>query len=576
MMVGSSSVKTSLIVLGLALLVLAAYGRVGQYTFVDLDDSEYIYENPQVRAGLTFHGAAWAFTTTHAANWHPLTWLSHMADVQMFGLEAGWHHWANVLIHALNAILLYLVLQSMSGAAWRSAFVAGLFAVHPLHVESVAWVAERKDVLSTFLWLLTMGLYTGYVRRPGAWRYLAVTLPLALGLLSKPMLVSLPFVLLLLDYWPLGRLPWGDPSDADSKPVSRHSIPRLVLEKVPLLVLAAGSSIVTYAAQSSKAATASLEHFPLGARASNALVSYVCYLVKTVWPASLAVFYPHSSSIGAQVPIWQPLAAAALLAVLTLVALWYGRLRPYLAVGWLWYVGTLLPVIGIVQVGSQAMADRYTYVPLVGIFIAVAWGVPDLLGGWRHRQPVLAVLGTAVILGLAVATWAQTAHWRDNRSLYTHAIAVTHKNWLAWNNLGNDHLNRGDFRRALSSFQEALRIKPDYADAWYNAGIALGRLQDYPRAIASYREALRLDPANADGWVYRGLAHQAIGQYAEAIACYESALRLKPADAIALNNLVVAHSVQGNRGKVLETYRRLRAVDPARAEELLRSIGMAQ
>jgi tetratricopeptide (TPR) repeat protein len=233
-------------------------------------------------------------------------------------------------------------------------------------------------------------------------------------------------------------------------------------------------------------------------------------------------------------------------------------------------------VIGIIQVGSQAMADRYTYVPVIGIFIAVAWGVPDFLDGWRYRRLVLAALGTAVILGLTVATWAQTAHWRDNGSLYTHAIAVTHKNWLAWNNLGNDQLNRGDFRRALSSFQEALRIKPDYADAWYNAGIALGRLQDYPRAIAAYQEALRLDPANADGWVYRGLAHQAIGQYAEAIACYESALRLRPADAIALNNLVVAHAVQGNRGKVLETYRRLRAVDPVRAEELLRSIGVAR
>jgi hypothetical protein len=569
-------VKPSLIALGLVILVMAAYSRVGRFTFIDLDDSEYIYENPQVRAGLTLDGAAWAFTTTHAANWHPLTWLSHMADVQVFGLEAGRHHWMNVLIHALNAVLLFLVLQYTTGAPWRSATVAALFAAHPLHVESVAWVAERKDVLSTFFWLLTMGLYAGYVQRPGVWRYLTVTLSFALGLLSKPMLVSLPFVLLLLDYWPLGRLAWRDPSDTASTPVSRHSISRLVLEKVAFLVLAVGSSIVTYAAQASKAATASLEHFPLGARASNALVAYVLYLVKTVWPTSLAVFYPHPSSIGAQIPMWQPLAAAALLSVLTLVALWYGRLRPYLAVGWLWYVGTLVPVIGIVQVGSQAMADRYTYVPLIGIFIAVAWGIPELLGGWRYRQPVLAALGTAAVLGLWVTTWAQTAHWRDNGSLYTHAIAVTHKNWLAWNNLGNDHLNRGDFRRALSSFQEALRIKPDYADAWYNAGIALGRLQDYPRAIAAYQEALRLDPANADGWVYRGLAHQAIGQYAEAIACYESALRLRPADAIALNNLVVAHAVQGNRGKVLETYRRLRAVDPVRAEELLRSIGVAR
>ncbi len=568
--------KTSLIVLGLVILVLAAYGRVGRYAFVDLDDSEYIYENPQVRAGLTLDGAAWAFTTTHAANWHPLTWLSHMADVQMFGLEAGWHHWTNVLIHALNAVLLYLVLQSVTGAAWRSAFVAGLFAVHPLHVESVAWVAERKDVLSTFFWLLTMGLYARYVQRPGAWRYFSVTLSFALGLLSKPMLVSLPFVLLLLDYWPLSRLAWGHPLDAASTPVSRHSFPHLVLEKLPLFVMAAGSGMVTYAAQASKAATASLEHFPLGARSSNALVSYVLYLLKTVWPMSLAVFYPHPSSIGEQIPIWRPLAAAALLAVLTLLALWYGRLRPYLAVGWLWYAGTLLPVIGIVQVGSQAMADRYTYVPLIGIFIVVVWGVPELLGRWQYRQLVLAALGATVISGLSLTTWAQSAHWRDNASLYTRAIAVTQKNWLAWNNMGNHYLRSGDLRQAVASFQEALRIKPEYADAWYNAGVGFGRLGDYPQAIASYQEALRLDPVNADAWVNRGLAHQSIGQYLQAIACYESALRLRPQDAIAHRNLVVAHALQGNRAKALEASGRFRAVDPARAEDLLRSMGVAR
>ncbi len=568
--------KTSLIALGLVILVLAAYGRVGGFTFVDLDDSEYIYENTKIRAGLTLSGVAWAFTTTHAANWHPLTWLSHMADVQMFGLEAGWHHLMNVLIHALNAVLLFLVLARMTGAASRSAMVAALFAMHPLHVESVAWVAERKDVLSTFFWLLTMGLYAGYIQGPGAWRYLGVMLSLALGLLTKPMLVTLPFVLLLLDYWPLGRLAWRDPSDTASRPVSRHSILRLVLEKVPFLVLAAGSSIVTYLAQGSKAATASLESFPLGERISNALVSYVLYLVKTVWPTSLAVFYPHPSSIGAQIPIWQPAAAAALLAVLTLVALWYGRLRPYLAVGWLWYVGTLLPVIGIVQVGSQAMADRYTYVPLVGIFIAVAWGVPELLGGWRYRQPVLAALGVAVILGLSLTTGAQTAYWRDNMSLYARAIAVTQRNWLAWNNLGRHYLEQGDVRQALASFQEALRIKPDYAIAWYNAGVAFGRLEDYPLAIASYQETLRLEPTYVEAWVNRGLAHQTIGQYSQAIACYESALRLRPADAIALQGLVIAYALQGNRATALEAYRRLRTVDPTRAEELLRSMGAAR
>ncbi len=573
---GSFAAKTGLIVFGLLVLVLASYGRVGRYTFVDFDDSEYVYENPQVRAGLTSAGISWAFTTTYAANWHPLTWLSHMTDVQMFGLDAGRHHQMNVLIHASNSVLLFLVLMWMTGAAWRSALVAALFAVHPLHVESVAWVAERKDVLSTFFWLLTMGMYAGYVRRPGAGRYLGVTLSFVLGLLSKPMLVTLPFVLLLLDYWPLGRLTLDDLSVWTSAPLARDRISGLVIEKVPILLLAVGSSIVTYLAQASKAATATLEFFPFRERIFNALISYVGYLAKTIWPTSLAVFYPHPSSIGEQIPISQALAAAALLVALTLLALLCGRNYPYLTVGWLWYAGTLVPVIGIIQVGSQAMADRYTYVPLIGIFIVVAWGVPELVGRWRYRRVVLSVLGTAVILGLSIATWAQTAHWRDNASLYTHAIAVAHKSWLAWNNLGNDQLNRGDFRQAISSFQESIRIKPDYADAWYNAGVAFGHLQDYPEAIASYQESLRLDPTNIDGWVNRGLAHQAIGQYSQAIACYEAALRLRPADAVALNNLLVAHAMQGNRGKALETYWRLRAVDPARAEELLRAIGVGR
>jgi Tfp pilus assembly protein PilF len=574
---GSPAAKTILVALGLLLLVLASYGRVGKYAFVDFDDSEYVYENPQVRAGLTLGGVSWALTTTHAANWHPLTWLSHMADVQMFGLEAGWHHWMNVLIHALDAVLLFLVLKYMTGAVWRSAVVAALFAVHPLHVESVAWVAERKDVLSTFFWLLTMGMYARYVQRPGASRYLGVMLSFALGLMSKPMLVTLPFVLLLLDYWPLGRLTAeGSSAKASALILSWGRTPHLVLEKLPLLVLAAGSSIVTYVAQTLKAATAPLEHFPLGERVSNALVSYVLYLMKTVWPTSLAAFYPHPSSVGQPIPVWQPLAAATGLVVLTLLALVYGRLYPYLTVGCLWYVGTLVPVIGIIQVGSQAMADRYTYVPLIGIFIVVAWGVPELLSRWRYPRAVLSVLGTAVILGLSVATWAQTAHWRDNASLYTHAIAVTQNNWLAWNNLGNHYLRGGDIRQALLSFQEALRIKPDYADAWYNAGVTFGRLEDYPRAIASYQESLRLDPDNADGWVNRGAAHQNLGQHSQAIACYESALRLRPADVIALRNLVVVHALQGNLDKTLDAYRRLRAVDPARAEELLRAIGAAQ
>ncbi len=526
MALGSMTARTTVIALGLVLLVVFVYGRTVIHPFVDLDDGEYVYENSVVQGGLSWRGIAWAFTTTHAANWHPLTWLSHMADVEMFGLNAGGHHLTSGLIHALNAVLLLLVLRDMTGAVWRSGLVAALFAVHPLHVESVAWVAERKDVLSTFFWLLALMAYARYVRTPGVGRSLGVATALALGLLCKPMLMSLPFVLLLLDYWPLGRLARG------------AQVPRLVREKLPLFALAALSGVVTYLAQSSKSATASFEDFPFAERASNAVVSSVVYLTKTIWPASLAVYYPHPSTVHEAVPAWQVIAAAAVLGALSWLALSQARRRPYLAVGWLWYLVSLVPVIGLVQVGSQALADRYTYVPLVGIFVAGAWGAPDAWQGWRYRRHVLATLGAIVILALSVAAWIQVGYWSDGVTLYTHAIAVTRKNWLAWNNLGMQHLNSGRFPGALACFMEAARIKPDYADAWYNAGVALGRLQQYPRAIAAYQEALRLDPENADGWANLALAYQATGRSAQAIGAYQ----------------------------------RLRAVDPAKADELTRSI----
>ncbi len=570
----TAGARTLCIALGLLLLSLVAFARVGHHDFVDFDDGEYVYENPQVRAGLSGDGIVWAFTATHAANWHPLTWLSHMADVQLFGLDAGWHHRVNVAIHGVNAALLFLVLHGMTGAVWRSAFAAALFAVHPLHVESVAWVAERKDVLSTFFWHLTLGLYARWVRRPGGWRYGAVTVSFALGLLAKPMLVTLPFVLLLLDYWPLRRLEAADRTGGGG--VAWERTPRLLLEKGPLLALAAVSSVITASAQASAAATASLEGFPLGDRLANAVVAYVTYIARTAWPVSLAVFYPHPASIQESLPAWEVTAAAVALGVLTALAVRDAGRRPFVLVGWLWFVGTLVPVIGLVQVGSQALADRYTYVPLIGLFVAVAWGVPDLMGGWRHARPVLVALGAAVVLLLSLATWTQTAHWRDSATLYTRAIAVTTKNWLAWNNLGNHHLRRGELPQALTAFETALRIKPGYADAWYNAGVVFSRSGNHVRAISAYREALRLDSTNADGWVNLGLAHQALGQSREALAAHETALRLRPHDSVALANLVVVSAQTGDPHKAREAFRTLRAVDPARAAEVLRAMGAPQ
>jgi len=509
--------------IGVALLVgvALAFGQLRGHAFIDLDDGEYIYANPHVLAGLTRDGVGWAFTTMHAANWHPLTWLSHMLDVSCFGLDAGRHHLVSVALHAVSAVALFLVLASSTGATWRSAVAAGLFALHPLHVESVAWAAERKDVLSGLFWMLGMGAYLAYSRRPGLWRYLGVALPFGLGLLSKPMLVTFPLVLLLLDYWPLQRQP---------------PLRALVLEKLPLLGIAILSIAVTWTAQASGQATASA--FFLRERVFNALVSYAVYLWRTLWPAGLAVFYPHPSSVQMRVPGWQAAAAAILITALTALALTRARRQPYLIVGWLWFVGTLVPVIGLVQVGAQARADRYTYIPLIGLFIAIPWALYDVTAVFRTQRRILALAWTAALSILASLTWVQAGYWRDAGTLYAHAIEVTKKNWLVWNNLGMFRLERGELPAALDAFESAVRIKPDYADAWYNAGVTLASLGEARRAIAAYREAVRLDGANADGWVNLGLELEALGSGSEAGACYRRALELRPDDRLARARLL--------------------------------------
>ncbi len=380
-----------LICLFLVLATLTVYWQVGNYEFVNFDDDKYIIENFHVQKGLTRDSVIWAFTATHVSNWHPLTWLSHMLDFQLYGLNPSGHHLTNVFFHLVNTLLLFLVLKLMTGALWRSGLVAALFAVHPLHVESVVWVAERKDVLSTLFWMLTLWAYLGYTKRPGVKRYLVILLAFALGLMAKPMLVTLPFVLLLLDYWPLKRIELGQsaiglpaasqPSTIANKPGAQAF--RLLLEKTPMFVLAAVSSVVTFIVQKSGGAVGALETYPFKIRMANALLSYVIYLKKMIWPQNLAVFYPHP---GQSLPMWQAAGAGLLLVVVSIAVIRAGRRYPYLPVGWLWYVGTLVPVIGLVQVGDQAMADRYTYVSLIGLFIVVAWGVPDVARSWRYGK----------------------------------------------------------------------------------------------------------------------------------------------------------------------------------------------
>lgn len=556
-----------LIAIGLALLVAAVYWGSGSHEFVDFDDGEYVYDNPHVKAGLTAAGIRWALTSSDAANWHPVAWLSHMADVQLFGMNAGRHHQVNVAFHVVNTLLLFWLLRKVTGATGRSAFAAVLFGVHPLHVESVAWVAERKDVLSTFFMLLTMMTYAAYVRRPSRGRYAAALLLFALGLMSKSMLVTLPFALLLLDFWPLGRFPREGAAGG-------RSVRRIVLEKVPFLFLSILASLATFLAQSHSGATAAVESFPPGQRIANAFVACVFYLKKTLWPTALAVFYPHPVTLGQRIPAASWIPAAAILVLISAFVVRERRRRPYLPFGWLWFLVTLSPVIGIVQVGSQAMADRYTYVPLVGIFVAMAWGTGELLERLRVPRAACAVLGAAFLVPLSIAAHAQSDHWADGTRLYRHALAVTRGNWLAWNNLGMQFLAASDDTRAAGAFHEAVTIKPDYAIGWYNLGVASGKLGRHPEAAACYRRSLELDPSNADGWGNLAFEHLTLRNPAAAIAAAEEALRQRPDDVVSLTNLLVAQWAMGDAPSARRSFDRLKAVDSAAAMSLASRVGL--
>lgn len=513
-----------IVYLSLIFITLVVFHQLPSHDFINLDDNLMVYENPRVLAGLTTDGLIWAFKTTHAANWHPLTWLSHMVDCELFGLRPGLHHLTSLLFHLVNSVLLLLVLRKITGALWQSAFVAALFALHPLHVESVAWVAERKDVLSCFFWLVTIWAYARYVERPGLGRYLTVLLSFALGLMAKPMVVTLPFVLLLLDYWPLGRMQLYAVSPDSDLDVPKSSLVRLIWEKIPLFVLTAGTIVATLVAQEKFGALKSLETFPLTTRIANALVSYIGYIVKMTLPQNLAVYYPHPATI----PLWQVAGAGLLLISLSLMMVRARRNRPYLTVGWLWYLGTLVPVIGLIQVGSQAMADRYTYISLVGLFLMIAWGVPSLLQGWPHRGVSLVIATTILLSILAVSTWAQISHWKNSVALFQHAVNVTADNHFAHNNLGVALASQGRLDAAIYHYSESLRIKADQGEVYNNLGIALAAQGNIDRARSHYYKALKIDPNNAKTYNNLGnlLANQ--GKTEEAINYYSEALKLEP------------------------------------------------
>ncbi|MHB8909941.1 MAG: tetratricopeptide repeat protein [Syntrophales bacterium] len=549
--------RTVAAVCGFLLLAVAlVFGQTIGHEFVNYDDAEYVYENPHVSHGLTGRGIAWAFTTTHFSNWHPLTWISHMLDCQIYGLHAGGHHLTNVLLHATATILLFLVLWRMTGYLWRSAFVAVVFAVHPLRAESVAWVAERKDVLSGLFFMLTLWAYVGYSRRSfSTIRYLMVVVLFALGLMAKPMLVTLPFVLLLLDYWPLGRL--GLPMAGRHFPFSWRS----VVDKLPLLVLAAASCVVTFFAQGE--AVASVDVVSIYTRIANALVSYMAYIEKLFYPVGLAAHYPYPEH---DLPIGKVIASTLALAGISTAALVWRRRFPYLFVGWFWYIVMLIPVIGLVQVGSQSMADRYTYLPQIGLCIAVTWGIVQCTTSWRHRfwmYGATSALAVLVLMGLA---WKQTSYWRNTEALWAHTLTCTANNDRAHFNLAVELEKRGQVDAAITNYQKALEIKPVDSKAHNNLAMALEGQGQVDAAIAHYRKALEIKPADVKAHNNLGLALAGRGQIDEAFAHFQQALEIQPNDANALNSLGLVLALRGQVDKAIAHYRKALEIKPDYAD----------
>jgi tetratricopeptide (TPR) repeat protein len=538
----------------LMLVTMALYWPTTGYDFVNFDDSGYVTANPHVQDGLTWKNTWWALTTLHLGLWQPLTWISHMLDCQCFGLRPGWHHLTSLLLHAANTALLLVVLRRMTGALWRSTFVAALFALHPLHVESVAWVAERKDVLSTFFVMLTLWAYHRYTQfrsqkpdprsavpvshLPPAFFYLLSVLFFVGGLMSKPMIVTLPLILLLLDYWPLRRFEL-------SVGVARASVAaRLIVEKLPFLLAALLTGVITLRAANQAGSLPSAAQCPMTDRMANATLSYAGYFRQAFWPVKLAVYYPFPATLS----VWSVAGAALLLAGVSVAAVCLARRRPYVIVGWLWYLVMLLPVIGLVQLSTYSHADRYTYVPLIGVFVIFVWGGEELVSRWRRPAQVCvaAAVGLVVLLCLARAR-QQVGYWEESETLFRHALEVTGDNCLVHNSLGAALYKKGQIEEAISQYHEAIRLNPNDSLAHNNLGGALFRKGQIDDAIAQYQEGLRLQPADADAHFHLGNALARKGQVAAAISQYQEALCLQPADADAYFQL---GTVLANNGQV--------------------------
>jgi tetratricopeptide (TPR) repeat protein len=540
----------------LVLITIAIYWPAMRCDFVNYDDPDYVTENPHVQSGLTWEGVKWAFSNTEqGVFWAPLMWLSHMLVCQFFGLNPWGHHLMNVLLHAINTALVFLVFQRMTGATWRSLILAALFGWHPLRVESVAWVTERKDVLSTLFWLLALLAYTKYVeasqiRNPKSkvW-YGAALAMFVFGLMSKAMLVTMPFVLLLLDYWPLERFKPGH-------------MWQLVKEKIPFFGLAVAACVVTFLAQKQGGTVMTIESLPLGARVGNAMISYCRYLGKIFWPTDLAVFYPHPGYWLLEKVL---LACVFLCGISALLLVKRGR-YPFLLMGWLWFVGTLVPVIGLVQVGGQAMADRYTYIPSLGVLILTIWGAYELTRGWRYHTIALSVASSVAIVLCLGLTRQQLRYWQDSEALFRHTLEVTQNNCTAHFNLGNALFNKGQTSEAITQIQEAIRLNPESAQAHYNLGIALVKKGQTDEAINQYHEAIHLKPDYAEAHYNLGVTYLKIGQTDKAISQFQEVIRLKPNDADAHYNFGNAIFSKGQTDEAINQYHEAIHLKPDYAE----------
>ncbi len=550
--------RNILIILILLTPILLIYSQVVQFGYINFDDNQYVYENPHVQKGITAESISWAFTSIYAANWHPVTWLSHMLDISLFGMNPGMHHLVNVIFHIFNTLLLFFVFREMTGKSFQSAVIAILFAVHPLHVESVAWIAERKDVLSSFFWMLTLWAYIRYVKASDIKFYLVMHVFFALGLMSKPMLVTLPFVLMLLDYWPLKRIHSmkGDDFNATG------NIKKIFIEKVPLLIMSIASCWLTYIAQKHGGAMSSAHVYPFDLRIANVATAYIGYIGKIFWPFHLSIFYPLPMKIA----LWKSIGSTFLLAVMTFLFCIRMRQNRYLTVGWFWYLGTLVPVIGLVQVGLQAMADRYAYIPSIGIFIVIAWGIPGVISKAGQKEFTLVFPVTVFSILLMILSWFQVNHWSGSIALFNNAIRHTDHNYIAHNNLGLGLIAEGRVEEAIEQFRLALENHPYPERPYTNMGHALFLQHHYNEAIRYHNIALDHAPDFFKAHNNLGVALAAEGRFDEAISHYLKAIKLAPDAAEIYNNLGVAFSAEEKYNDAVKYFLWAVKKNPAYAE----------